>query len=151
MWPGAEPTRGAFNETYFSELRKIVTLCNAYNISVLLDMHQDTFSEKFCGEGVPLWAAEPEKNNFPEPLAKPYAVDNSTGLPSPADCSKKSWTEYYFTSALGSAAQRLYKNHDGLLDEWAAFWRKVASTFASYNNILGYELINGKYIVDSDS
>ena len=29
-----------------------------YNISVLLDMHQDVLSAKFCGEGAPDWAIE---------------------------------------------------------------------------------------------
>ena len=27
-----------------------------YGIFALLDMHQDTFSAKYCGEGVPDWA-----------------------------------------------------------------------------------------------
>jgi hypothetical protein len=29
-------------------------MCERANISVLLDMHQDTWSETFCGEGVPV-------------------------------------------------------------------------------------------------
>lgn len=29
-----------------------------YGIYTLLDMHQDVFSGKFCGEGVPDWAVE---------------------------------------------------------------------------------------------
>jgi hypothetical protein len=34
----------------------------------LLDMHQDVFNRKFCGNGVPDWAAVHDKNNFPYPL-----------------------------------------------------------------------------------
>ena len=34
----------------------------------LLDMHQDVFNRKFCGNGVPDWAAVHDKDNFPYPL-----------------------------------------------------------------------------------
>ena len=34
----------------------------------LLDMHQDAFNRKYCGNGVPDWAAAPDKENFPYPL-----------------------------------------------------------------------------------
>jgi hypothetical protein len=34
----------------------------------LLDMHQDVFNRKFCGNGVPDWAAVHDKYNFPYPL-----------------------------------------------------------------------------------
>ena len=29
-----------------------------YGINVLLDMHQDVLSAKFCGEGIPDWAVD---------------------------------------------------------------------------------------------
>lgn len=38
-------------------------------------------SEKFCGEGVPRWAAQPyEFAHFPEPVDSPYPLDNKTGI-----------------------------------------------------------------------
>lgn len=38
-------------------------------------------SEKFCGEGVPRWAAQPyEWLKFPEPIDAAYPIDNQTGL-----------------------------------------------------------------------
>lgn len=51
-------------------MRDIVRLCNKYNISVLLDSHQDALSKKMCGEGIPDWAVESrsEKEQFPYPL-----------------------------------------------------------------------------------
>ena len=33
---------------------------------------KDLLSEKFCGEGVPLWAAQPVPVPFPVPLSLPY-------------------------------------------------------------------------------
>lgn len=37
-----------------------------YDISILLDAHQDLYSRKFCGEGFPDWLVTPI--NFPAPL-----------------------------------------------------------------------------------
>ena len=34
----------------------LVNLAGKYNIYTLVEYHQDLFSEKFCGDGVPLWA-----------------------------------------------------------------------------------------------
>ena len=48
-------------------------MAEKYGIYILLDMHQDVLSEKFCGEGVPAFAAEDYGLlKFPEPLEKPF-------------------------------------------------------------------------------
>eukprot|EP00043_Microstomoeca_roanoka_P029723 m.22911 g.22911 ORF g.22911 m.22911 type:complete len:494 (-) comp9393_c0_seq2:215-1696(-) len=150
MWPGVEPQQNQYNQTYLQILKNITAMCEANNIWVLLDMHQDTWSERFCGEGVPLWAAPPGSDipAFPLPIDQPYSLDNATGVPSPQDCDKHSWTEYYFTAALGSSVQRLYDNQGGLLDAFCNFWALVASTFKDFSNILGYELINEPWAGD---
>lgn len=63
MWPGVEPVRGQYNETYLAVIDKIVSLSAAQGIYSLFDMHQDVLSEKFCGEGAPAWAAQPDGTN----------------------------------------------------------------------------------------
>lgn len=73
MWPGVEPTRGSYDRLYLQQLRKIISMAAEYGIYTLLDMHQDVLSEKFCGEGVPAWAAVPYKplsaqQGFPVPV-----------------------------------------------------------------------------------
>ncbi|EDO44690.1 predicted protein [Nematostella vectensis] len=143
MWPGVEPTRGKYNETYIEVIKKIVTLSAKYGIYVLLDMHQDVMSRKFCVEGFPNWAANPgNARNFPEPLHAPYKIDPKTGYPSDEDCAKFPWASYYATEAASVAFQNLYNNTDGLRDSWAAFWAKAALTFRDFPSVIGYELIN---------
>lgn len=40
-----------------------------FDIYVLLDAHQDLFSKRFCGEGVPDWAVTNEQAaSFPHPI-----------------------------------------------------------------------------------
>ncbi|EDQ92800.1 uncharacterized protein MONBRDRAFT_1029, partial [Monosiga brevicollis MX1] len=146
MWPGVEPVRGQYNMTYLALMQDIVAMCENHSISVLIEMHQDDFSEKFCGEGVPLWAAQPANNsNFPEPLAPGFPKH---GVPSPQNCSQIGWPNYYFTTAQCTAVQALYDNQDGLLDSWAAYWGMLAHTFANFSNIIGYELINEPWAGD---
>jgi len=52
MWPGVEPTRGNYNETYLKVVENMVKLSAKYGIYILLDMHQDVMSRKFCVEGM---------------------------------------------------------------------------------------------------
>ena len=66
MWPGAEIANGTFNETYLSNALDLVNAAAAGGIYSLLDAHQDALSERFCGEGAPLWASIPDLPNFPE-------------------------------------------------------------------------------------
>ena len=77
MWPGVEPEKGAFNETYLTLSKNLINalgflqtcvvqcvvnvhICSAgsHGIYTLLDMHQDVLSDKFCGEGIPDWAVD---------------------------------------------------------------------------------------------
>jgi len=133
MWPGVEPKRGEYNKTYMQEIKKIVSAASDHGIYTLLDMHQDVLSEKFCGEGVPDWAADDlvrfEKTKFPWPQEKtPYTDVASDGFPTRADCGKHGWASYYNTLAAATAFGNLYQNESGLLTSWAGFWSYVATS-----------------------
>ncbi|XP_028512852.1 endoglycoceramidase isoform X2 [Exaiptasia diaphana] len=149
MWPGVEPRRGYYNETYLKVVESMVKLSAKYGIYVLLDMHQDVMSRKFCVEGFPDWAANPgNARKFPEPIHAPFSLDPETNYPSDEDCAKFAWATYYFSEAACVAFQNLYNNTDGLRDRWAAFWAKGAETFKDYPNVIGYELINEPWAGD---
>ena len=77
-----------------------------------------------------------------------YAIDPITGNPSDEDCSEYGWFTYYFTDVVAKSFQNLYKNVDGLLDEWANFWGMTARYFKSYSSVIGYELINEPFCGD---
>jgi len=150
MLPGYVPQRGQYNETYIQVIEDIVNKAATYGIYTLLDMHQDVLSPLFCVEGMPDWmintdGAEP----FPYPLsAEPFAVNPETGYPYQEDCQKNPWGNYYFTEAATKAFQNIYSNVDGLLDEWAMFWKKTADRFKKNFNVIGYELINEPFAGD---
>ncbi|CAL1129550.1 unnamed protein product [Cladocopium goreaui] len=142
MWPGVEPQRGVYNESYLRIVRDIVEEAATYGIYILADMHQDLLSEKFCGEGVPLWAAQPVPVPFPVPLSLPY-LPGWDGLPKRDDCFRfESWAAYQASIATVSAYDRLFTNHDNLTNAWGAFWAEVAETLADAPGVLGLNIIN---------
>jgi len=150
MWPGVAPQRGSFNETYIAAAADIIeTAYTDYNISSLVDCHQDVFSESLCGEGVPSWAVQPNKWNFPFPVHSSYNTSASDyHVPSREDCLSIDWALYYPTAATSSAFQKLYQNYDGLRDEFAAYWAKLASSYKSLPGVLGFELFNEPWCGD---
>lgn len=145
MWPGVEPNRGKYNITYLTEMNKIIDASAKYGIYTLLDMHQDVLSEKYCGEGVPAWAAESflprDDAKFPAPIDTPYQDVADDGFPTRQDCGLHGWAQYYNTRATADAFESLYTNRTNLLSAWGEMWRTFARVLGS-PNLLGYELIN---------
>ena len=57
-WAGAQPRGpGELDAAWVERLRAVLRLCDAWNISVLLDAHQDAVGTAVCGEGVPQWVS----------------------------------------------------------------------------------------------
>lgn len=113
MWPGVMPTAGGgANVSYLAALQSIASDAAAHGIYSLLDMHQDLLSPFFCGEGAPDWAVHPAGGvaTFPLPVAFPY---KGKPHPSPSECAKRQFGEYYMSAAVGKAFQQLYDNVDG--------------------------------------
>ena len=91
----------------------------------------------------------PQWKQFPVPQKlTPFAVD-SRGIPSDADCNSIDWSLSYLTMAVGNAFGRLYNNYDNLGDSFAAYWKKLATEYASTPNILGYNLLNEPWVGDT--
>jgi endoglycosylceramidase len=56
MWEGVQPREDVFDGKYLERMVNIVNEASKYHIYTLVEFHQDLFSQKFCGNGVPLWA-----------------------------------------------------------------------------------------------
>ncbi|KAL3309116.1 hypothetical protein Ciccas_012338, partial [Cichlidogyrus casuarinus] len=133
IWNAAMPTESTFNESYFSEITKIVDLLNKKNIYVILDMHQDGLSKKYdTYDAIPNWLINkfPPVNahlKFPWPLS-PFPEDD--------------WFEAYLTYECQTTFQNIYSNVSNAWGHWGNFWSNVASRFKNHSGVLGYELIN---------
>lgn len=145
-WEGIEPIRGQYNYTLLQELKKMVQTAQKYNITILLDAHQDLLSKKFCGEGLPDWAVL-HNDSFPSPVRSQISRD-SQGYPEISDCLNLTFAKYYFSDDVGKTFQDLYTNVEGLADSFGAFWRLVASEFKNETNVIGYEILNEPFFAD---
>ena len=141
MWAGVAPlARGSYNDSYLAALNAMSqSIYETQGIYTFLDAHQDGFSEGFCDDGAPRWAATEYSRGapaFPEPLARP--INTST------DCGSIGgipWAELYFTFAVGRAFQNLYNTSVGRKD-FGDFWSMAVKAFAQNSGVLGWELLN---------
>ena len=145
-WEGVEPVRGQYNYTLLNEIKKMVQTAKKYNISILLDAHQDVLSRKFCGEGLPDWAIL-STDSFPKPVISDIQRDEF-GYPVISECLKMVFAKYYFSYDVGKAFEDLYTNVDNLADSFGNFWKTVASQFKDESNVLGYEILNEPSFAD---
>ena len=53
MWPGVEPTKGSYNQSYLDDIETLVNDLGAAGIYTMVDFHQDLLHPKLCGEGIP--------------------------------------------------------------------------------------------------
>jgi endoglycosylceramidase len=55
-WRALEAERGVLDAGYVTRVRRLVRIADAERLWVLVDMHQDLWSERFGGNGAPDWA-----------------------------------------------------------------------------------------------
>lgn len=138
-WEGTEQVRGQYNATYMEIVKTIVQKASKYNISVLLDTHQDLGSRKLCGEGLPDWAVN--KTDFPAPLLYKIGYD-ANGHANLEDCNKHAFATFYATDNVKKAFENFYNDVDGIAESFTNFWKTIADFFKDEPNVIGYELIN---------
>lgn len=145
MWSATTPSGpGQFNTSYLTNVRGLVESMGEFGIYTLLDGHQDLFSRKFCGEGVPDWAVQPAawaQGTFPFPI--PHKVDKlgPRHYANITQCLQLPFVEWNLAAELQSSWYPLYHNQT-LQREFAAHWGAVARVMNGSEYVLGYELLN---------
>lgn len=132
FWAAAAPQEGSFDEEFLQRMVGVVDELAAHGMYGFLDMHQDVLGKPLKEGGydiVPEWVTNKMvdvQHPFPWPFKEPPAT----------------WALGYLTEQSERSFQDIFDNVNGLLDDWANFWRKVAETFAGRTSVLAYELIN---------
>lgn len=147
-WEMVEAQRGRYNTDYLNQLKKIMEICNKYDIQVLLDLHQDAASKKYCGEGMPDWAIREHTGlwKFPNPLVTAKIQWGTDGNPTRASCLNNLFLTFYGTFAVMDAFDDLYSNWNGIGDAFAEMFKVVANHFKGQSNLLGYEIMNEPFV-----
>lgn len=155
MWVAVMPAPGAINHTYLAAVNQTVSMLAAHGIYTILDMHQDSMSPRFCGEGFPAWAVDQalaiakfnvsdRRKRFPAPKRWPMDVDPATGLPSLERCREHNFFDYYATDEQ-TAARRAFFSSPAMHARFGDHWEAVARALGRTRGVLGYELFNEPY------
>lgn len=158
-WHMVEPSAGQYNQTYIQDVINFINKLNSHNVYVILDMHQDCWTPRYCdAHGIPSEYAQGYNTSaykpggsraYPEPVVKP--TYNSKGkITNCQDVGKHifGWATCYITYAIGAAAQRLYDNDQDILNRFGLFWQLIADNVSKFPNVLGYELLNEPWLGD---
>lgn len=128
-WSAVEPEPGVYDEDYLQRLDQRIQWARAAGIYVILDMHQDLFSEAIPGgNGAPAWAVITD--GMPD-----YRMGGV-------------WSAAYVSSPmLHAAIDNFWKNTPGpdgvgIQDRYAMAWAHLARRYAAEEAVIGFDLMN---------
>ncbi len=120
FWVAIEPSPGSFNNAYLEEVEDRVKWAAANGLYVILDMHQDLYSEKYTGDGAPEWACFDDDITFNK---------------------QTPWNRNYFEPAVMAAFDNFWTN-ESLQQHFIDAWKLVAQRFKDNQTVIGYDLFN---------
>jgi endoglycosylceramidase len=126
IWAGVEPAPGTINYAYLDSIKQTVDTLADHGIYTVLDMHQDSYSSVFAGEGAPAWATQ--TGGLPNPIFG-FPIDQAIN---PAEL--HAW-DAFWSNADGPHGV-------GLENSYAQMWEAVANHFKDDKDVVGYELMN---------
>jgi endoglycosylceramidase len=121
LFAGVMPKPGVIDHHYLDQIDRIVKLLAAQKIWVLLDFHQDSFNEKFAGEGFPAWAVHDDGLPFVN-LGSFFVNDQ--------------------TPAVQTAYSHLWDDSEHLWQYYTQAWVAVAQKWRNQPYLMGYDLFN---------
>lgn len=139
IWAAIEPIQGTINTNYIDQLQEEVQICKDNGLLVLLDMHQDLYSESFCyGDGAPAWAS----NLTGYDVSRCYINNSSQNI--------ALWGLNYTLPQIRQSFQNLWDDKPGpdgigLQEHYLAAFQALAQRFSKTTNILGYDIMNEPY------
>lgn len=127
FWAGLEPEKGVYDEHYLDEVETRVKWYTDRGVHVMIDMHQDIYSEAVGGNGAPAWATD---------------TDGKT--PGSVPGSDKFWWLGYLDPATTAAFKNFweYGRRADLQDHYISAYQHLAQRFASNPGVIGYDLMN---------
>lgn len=121
LFQGVMPHPGVINHHYLKRIDRIVRLLAAQRIYVLLDFHQDAFSQKFAGEGFPGWSVHDDGLPFSN-LGSFFVNDQQP--------------------AVETAFDHVWNNQNRLWHYYTKAWVAVAKKWRHQPYLMGYDLFN---------
>lgn len=124
FWDAVEPSPDEYDTAYFDKTEARLDWFAEHGVHVILDMHQDVYSQYFCCDGAPEWAIEDDGLPFEQhPI----------------------WSFNYFAPAVMAAFDNFFDyegEHSYLQDHFANAWIEVVERFKDHPAVLGYDVLN---------
>lgn len=133
-WSRLEPTPGAYDTDYVAQVREAVEWAAAYDLYVVLDMHQDAYG---LAVDTPLDVSCP---------AGTHPNNGWDGAPAWATITDGESTctsgERELAPAVTHAWQNFYDDTDGVQTHLVETWGRLARDFATDTTVAGFDLLN---------
>jgi endoglycosylceramidase len=126
-WAAVEPRRGEYDARYLDAVAERIGWARDAGLLVVLDMHQDVYGEGFAsggGNGAPRWTCD-ESNYASFKPTEPWFFNNLS----------KEVTACY---------DHFWSTPD-LQEHYIDAWKRVAARLASYDNVVGFDVMNEPY------
>lgn len=120
-WEAIEPQKNIFNKEYIHKQIERIKWAANYDIQVVVDIHQDLYTQKFCGNGFPEWTV----------------LNNSilfNGCTDP-------WNLAYLDKAVLTAYHNFWNNKE-LQDKYVDMVDSVFKWVDTIPNVLGVDIMN---------
>ena len=129
-WQNLEPKMGEYNESYLKSIDSIFALAEKYGVYILLDMHQDLYSQndgECVGDGAPSWAAITDGAKPRMPIFV--------------------WADGYFMGKwVRNEFDNFWNNTEvagrGLQDRYCDLWQMLAKRYGDSPALFGFDLMN---------
>jgi len=120
-WEGIEPSKDFIDTSYVNRKLKRVRWAGAESLSVIVDLHQDVYAQRLCGNGFPDWTVRDNGIEF-------------GGCTDP-------WNLAYLDPAVVATWNNFW-NNDTLIDEYIEMMDYVFSVVDTIPYVLGVEIMN---------
>ncbi len=121
-WSSLEPRPGRFSPAYLSRIVRLVRLCTAHHLYVVIDMHTEDFGPAFGGIGAPRWLRVPLVPNLRLPAVG------------------EAWRRHL--SPAVNAALAAFWLMPGWQDAYWSALAQVARRLRAMSGVAGYDLYN---------
>lgn len=89
FWEALEPQKSQFDTEYLRKVAEDITRITSAGLLVMVDMHQDIYTQAYGGDGFPIWTMKPEGGAF---VAQKYWAANLL-QPAVKNCYKNFWAD----------------------------------------------------------
>ncbi|HEX8856935.1 MAG TPA: cellulase family glycosylhydrolase, partial [Thermoleophilaceae bacterium] len=121
-WKALMPTRGHVSRTYIAQVAKLARVAERGGLYVLIDMHQDLWSEQFQGNGAPAWATITDGLPFKK-RKNPFPLN-------------------YLQPPVGRAFTSFFENRDGIRTLYVRAYAALARKLRGDTGVVGFDVMN---------